>query len=61
MVTFLGPHAPGLVTMKRKHHHVDNEYHTAACADNKILYYIAIVEGKDMPTEGTYSVKEFEQ
>ena len=46
--------------MKRKPHPMGNEYHTAACADTKILYCVQIVEGKDQPVEGPHLVKEFE-
>lgn len=60
MVVFLNPYAPGWVTVKRKPHPMGNEYHTAACADTKILYCVEIVEGKDQPTEGPHSSKEFE-
>ena len=59
MVTFLNPYAQGRVTVKRKPHHMGNEYHTAACADTKILYCVEIVEGKDKSAERPHSVKEF--
>ena len=47
--------------MKRKPHPMGNEYHAAAFADTKILYCVEIVEGKDKPTEGPHSLKEFEE
>ena len=37
MVTFLNPYAPGWVTVKRKPHHMGNEYHTDACTDTFIV------------------------
>ena len=40
MVTFLNPYGPMWVTVKRKPHPMGNEYHTAACADTKILYCV---------------------
>ena len=47
--------------MKRNFHTMGNEYRTAVYADTKILYIIEIVEGKDIPIEGTNSIKVFEQ
>lgn len=37
-----------------------NEYHTTADAETKILFHIEIVEGKDQPSSGPHSVKEFD-
>ena len=61
MVDFLNPYVRGWVTLKRKDHPTSNKYHTTICADTKILHCIEFVEGKDMPTEGPHSAKEFEQ
>ena len=49
------------MTVKRNFHTMGNEYRTAVYADTKILYIIEIVEGKDIPIEGTNSIKVFEQ
>ena len=37
-----------------------NEYHTIACGDTKILFFVELVEGKDTPKEGPNSKPEFE-
>ena len=55
MVTFRNPYAPGLITVKRKPHHMGNKYHSAACTDTKIIYFVAIVEGEDKTTDGLHS------
>lgn len=59
MVIFFNAFAPGWMNVKRKPHPFGNEYHTIACADTHIIFYVEIVEGKDKPSEGPDSVVEF--
>ena len=59
MVIFFNAFAPGWMNVKRKPHPFGNEYHTIACADTHIIFYIEIVEGKDKPSMGPDSIVEF--
>ena len=61
MVVFFNAFAPGWMNVKRKPHPFGNEYHTIACCDTHIIFYIEIMEGKDRPSQGPDSVAEFEE
>ena len=54
--TVLNPYVSWCSAVKRKPRPMGNEYHTAACANTKILYCVEIIEVKDKPAEGTHSV-----
>ena len=60
MVIFFNAFAPGWMNVPRKPHPFGNEYHTIACCDTHIIFYIELVEGKDRPSQGDYSVVEYE-
>ena len=60
MVIFSNAFAPGWMNVKRKPHPFGNEYHTIACCDTHIIFFIEIMEGKDRPTEGPNKTAEFE-
>jgi hypothetical protein len=51
MVVWTSDLAPGWIVVKRKPHPFGNEYHTAACCETKIIYFIELVEGKDRPPQ----------
>ena len=44
---------------KRKPHPFGNEYHTIACCDTHIIFFVELVEGKDRPTVGPDTEVEF--
>ncbi len=37
-----------------------NKYHTAACTDTKIIYFVEMVEGRDKTEKGQDLKKQFE-
>ena len=45
----------------RKPHPMGNEYHTTACCDTKIIFWIELVQGKEFPKEGKHAEVEFEK
>jgi len=45
---------PGFMVVPRKPWPFGNEYHTIACSETEIIYYIDLVEGKDEPREHLY-------
>lgn len=49
MVVFYNKFAPGWIAVKRKPHPLGNEYHTIACCDTKVIFFVELVEGKDSP------------
>ena len=59
MVTFFNAFCPGWMNVKRKPHPFGNEYHTIACCDTHIIFFIELVEGKDKPSEGPNSEVEY--
>ena len=61
MVVFSNKYAPGWMVVKRKPHPMGNEYHTNACCQSKVIFWIELVEGKDLPKEGEHSEIEFEK
>ena len=61
MVVFYNKYAPGWIALKRKPHPLGNEYHTIACCDTNILFFMEIVEGKDQPSQGEHGTVEFEK
>ena len=42
---------PGWIWCQRKPHPFGNEYHTTACGQMGIIFYVNLVEGKDHPPE----------
>ena len=61
MVVFYNKYAPGWIVLKRKPHPMGNEYHTTACCQSKVIFWIELVQGKDIPTEGEFKHEEFEE
>ena len=61
MVIFFNAFAPGWMNVKQKPHPFGNEYHTIACCDTHIIFFVEIVEGKDRPSTGPDSAAEFEE
>lgn len=61
MVVFYNKYAPGWIAVKRKPHPLGNEYHTVACCESKIIFFMELVEGKDKPKEGAHSEAQFEK
>ena len=61
MVIFFNAFCPGWMNIKRKPHPFGNEYHTIACCETHIIFYVEIVEGKDKPIEGPNSEVEYLQ
>ena len=61
MVVFYNKYAPGWIVVKRKPHPMGNEYHTTACWATKVIFWIELVQGKDVPKEGEHRELEFEQ
>ena len=61
MFSLLNPCASWWVTVKIKSHPMDIKYHTATSGDTKILYCVEIFETNDKKTEGSHSMKEFEE
>ena len=61
MVIFSNSFCPGWMNVKRKPHPFGNEYHTIACCQTHIIFYIEIVEGKDTPVAGPNSTKDMEE
>ena len=61
MVVFYNKYAPGWIAVKRKPHPLGNEYHTTACCESKIIFWIEIVEGKSKPKEGPHAESKFEK
>ena len=42
---------PGWVVLPRKPHPFGNEWHTICCAMSVVVFFVDLVEGKDIPTE----------
>jgi len=61
MVVFYNKYAPGWIAVKRKPHPLGNEYHTTACCESKVIFWIEIVEGKSKPKEGPNAESKFEK
>lgn len=59
MMTYMSERCPGFMVVKRKPHPFGNEIHTIACCFSHIVFYMELVEGKDQPKEGPFSIKEF--
>ena len=55
MVVFYNKYAPGWIVIKRKPHPMGNEYLTTACCQSKVIFWIELVQGKDIPKEGESS------
>jgi hypothetical protein len=51
MAKWLNEYAPGWMAVGRKPRPFGNEYHTMACAQSHILFWIEMVEGKDRPPQ----------
>jgi hypothetical protein len=51
MSKWLNEYAPGWMAVGRKPRPFGNEYHTMACAQSHILFWMEIVEGKDRPPQ----------
>ena len=61
MVVFYNKYALGWIVVKRKPHPMGNEYHTTACCQSKVIFWIELVQGKDAPKEGEHKEMEFER
>ena len=62
MVVFNNKYAPEWITVKRKPYLLGNKYHTTACCDSKVIFWIEIVEGKSKPKEqGPNAESKFEK
>ena len=61
MVVLYNKYAPGWIVIKRKPHPMSNEYLTTACCQTNIIFWMELVEGKDIPKEGEYKEMEFEE
>ena len=61
MVVFYNKYAPGWIAVKRKPHPLGNEYHTTACCESKVIFWIEIVEGRSKPKEGPNAESKFEK
>ena len=51
MAKWLNEYAPGWMAVGRKPRPFGNEYHTMACAQSHILFWMEMVEGKDRPPQ----------
>ena len=54
MVVFYNKYTPGWIEVKRKPHPLGNKYHTVACCESTILFFMDLFEGKDKPMEGEH-------
>ena len=48
MVVFYNKFAPGWIVVS---HSMGNEYHTTVCCQSKIIFWVELVKGKDIPKD----------
>ena len=60
MAVFTNPYVPGWIAFSHKPHLFGSEYHTIACTECHVIFFIEVVEGKDIPSEVPNSRLKFE-
>ena len=61
LMFFYNKFATGWIVVKQKPHPMGNEYHTTAYCRSKPIFWVELVQGRDLLKEGNYVGVEFER